>query len=105
MLGLRAAYEKFGLDVQEEALGDGSSPGDPAWGREPPERWGRLSTGDDIRSVETEPGAYPEFYRQVAASLRNGEPPPVDPDEAIAVLEIIEAALESARTESVIALG
>ena len=105
VLGSRAAYEKFGLDVQEEALGDGSSPHDPAWGREPPEQWGRLSTGDDIRTVETEPGAYPEFYQRVVASLRDGEPPPVDPDEAIAVLEIIEAALESARTKSVIAVG
>jgi predicted dehydrogenase len=105
VLGLRAAYEKYGLDGQEEALGEGSSPGDPAWGREPPDRWGRLSTGDDIRTLETEPGAYPEFYRRVVASLRDGEPPPVDPDGAIAVLEIIEAALESARTKSVIAVG
>jgi predicted dehydrogenase len=105
VLGSRAAYEKYGLDGQEEALGDGSSPDDPAWGREPPERWGQLSTGDDIRTVETEPGAYPEFYRRVVASLRDGEPPPVDPDGAIAVLEIIEAALESARTKSVIAVG
>jgi hypothetical protein len=29
----------------------------------------------------------------------------VDPDEAVAVLEIIEAALESARTKSVISVG
>jgi predicted dehydrogenase len=105
VLGLRAAYEKYGLDGQEEALGEGSSPDDPAWGREPPDRWGQLSTGDDVRTVETEPGGYPEFYRRVVASLRDGEPPPVDPDEAIAVLEIIEAALESARTKSVITVG
>ena len=105
VLGLRAAYEKYGLDGQEEALGEGSSPDDPAWGREPPDRWGRLSTGDDIRSVETEPGAYPEFYRSVAASLRAGTPPPVDPDDSVAVLEIIEAALESARTARVIPVG
>jgi len=105
VLGSRAAYEKFGLDGQEEALGDGSSPGDPAWGREPPDRWGRLSTGDHTRTVETEPGAYPAFYRRVEASLRDGEPPPVDPDDAIKVLEIIEAALESARTTSVIGVG
>ena len=26
VLGLRAAYEKYGLDGQEEALGEGSSP-------------------------------------------------------------------------------
>jgi len=105
VLGLRGAYEKFGLDGQEQALGEGARPGDPTWGREPPERWGRLSTGDDERTVETEPGAYEEFYRGVAASLREGAPPPVDPEDADAVLEIIEAAQESARTRRVIALG
>jgi scyllo-inositol 2-dehydrogenase (NADP+) len=105
LLGLRAAYEKFGLDVQEQALGEGSLPNDPAWGREPPERWGRVSTGEDERTIETEPGGYPEFYRGVAASLRAGTPPPVDPDDSVAVLEIIEAALESARTARVITVG
>ena len=105
LLGMRAAYEKFGLDVQEQALSEGSRPDDPAWGREPLDRWGRLGIGDDIRAVETEPGAYPEFYRNVAASLRAGTPPPVDPDDSVAVLVIIEAALESARTARVVTVG
>jgi predicted dehydrogenase len=98
LLGMRAAYEKFGLDVQEQALSEGSRPDDPAWGREPHDRWGRLGIGDDVRAVETEPGAYPEFYRGVAASLRDGAPPPVDPDDSVMGLQIIEAAQESART-------
>ena len=105
LLGLRAAFEKFGLDVQEQALSEGARPGGPAWGREPPERWGRLSTGEDERAVETEPGAYEEFYRGVAASLRGDAPPPVDPSDSVMGLEIIEAAQESARTRRVIALG
>ena len=102
VLGLRAAYEKFGLDIQEQALSEGARPDDPAWGREPPERWGRLSAGDEERTVETEPGAYPDFYRGVGASLRDGTPPPVDPHDSVAVLEIIQAALESARNGSVV---
>ena len=105
LLGLHAAFEKFGLDVQEQALSEGARPGDPAWGREPPERWGRLSTGEVERTIETEPGAYQEFYRGVAASLREGAPPPVDPNDSVTGLEIIEAARESARTELVIAIG
>jgi predicted dehydrogenase len=105
LLGLRAAFEKFGLDVQEQALSEGARPGDPAWGREPREQWGRLSTGDDERTVETKPGAYEEFYRGVAASLREGAPPPVDPNDSVMGLEIIEAALESARTRRVVTLG
>jgi hypothetical protein len=50
VLGQRAAFEKFGLDVQEQALSEGARPGEAAWGREPPERWGRLSTGDNALS-------------------------------------------------------
>jgi len=105
LLGLHAAFEKFGLDVQEQALSERARPGGPAWGREPPERWGRLSTGEVERTIETEPGAYQEFYRGVAASLREGAPPPVDPNDSVTGLEIIEAARESACTERVIAIG
>jgi scyllo-inositol 2-dehydrogenase (NADP+) len=105
LLGLHAAFEKFGLDVQEQAMSERARPGGAAWGREPPERWGRLSTGDGERAIETEPGAYQEFYRGVAASLREGAPPPVDPNDSVTGLEIIEAARESARTERVIAIG
>jgi predicted dehydrogenase len=105
LLGLRASFEKFGLDVQEQALSEGGRPGDPTWGREPPERWGRLSAGEAERTMETEPGAYQGFYRGVAASLREGAPPPVDPNDSVMGLEIIEAAQESARTQRVTALG
>jgi predicted dehydrogenase len=105
VLGMHAAYEKFGLDVQERALSEGAPPDDPDWGREPPDRWGRLSTGDGERTVETEPGAYPGFYRGIAASLRDGTPPPVDPEDSVAVLRIIEAAVGSARTKGVVAVG
>jgi scyllo-inositol 2-dehydrogenase (NADP+) len=105
VLGMGAAYEKFGLDVQERALSEGARPDDPDWGREPPDRWGRLSTGDGERTVETERGAYPEFYRGIAASLRDGTPPPVDPNDSVMGLGIIEAAQESARTKGVVEIG
>ena len=105
VLGMGAAYEKFGLDVQERALSEGARPDDPEWGRELPDRWGRLSSGDGERTVETEPGAYPEFYRGIGASLRDGTPPPVDPEDSVAVLRIIEAAQESARTKGVVEVG
>ncbi len=72
VLGLRAAYEKDGLDGQEEALGEGRRLDDPAWGREPAERWGRLSDGEQVRSVETEAGAYPSLLRGGGASAACG---------------------------------
>jgi predicted dehydrogenase len=98
VLGSEAGYVKWGIDGQEAALRDGARPGEPDWGREPPERWGVMGTGDELQPVETERGDYPRFYAAVAAALREGSPPPVDPAEAIAVLEIVEAALQSARS-------
>jgi predicted dehydrogenase len=104
VLGLQGAYEKHGLDVQEEALRAGDRPGTPAWGREPEESWGRLASGDQVRSIETEPGAYPEFYTGLAEALRTGGPPPVDPNDGVAGLEVLEAARESSRSGAVVEL-
>jgi len=104
VLGMRGAFEKHGMDVQEEALAVGARPGGEGWGREPPELWGRLSTADGERTVETEPGAYERFYAGVARSLRTGAPPPVDPRDALAVIEVLEAARASAEAGKAVQL-
>jgi predicted dehydrogenase len=92
VLGDRAAYVKDGLDAQEEHLRAGRSPNDPDWGEEPRERWGRLIVGEEQREVQTEPGSYGSFYAGVARSLRDGAPPPVDPRDAVRVLELLDDA-------------
>jgi predicted dehydrogenase len=92
-LGDAAAYTKHGLDGQEEALRGGARADAPGWGEEPPGRWGQLGTGGALRPVPTEPGAYPRFYAGVVGALRDGAPPPVDPMDSVAALEIIERAL------------
>jgi scyllo-inositol 2-dehydrogenase (NADP+) len=106
--GLRGMYTKMGLDPQEPFLKDGGRPGDPEWGLEPPAAWGRISTetgGVHIEgSVETLPGCYESFYAQVAGALRTGAPLPVDPRDSLRVLEIIEAAKQSAAERRVISL-
>jgi predicted dehydrogenase len=104
LLGLRGAYVKDGLDGQEDALRAGQRPGDPGWGEDPPDRWGWLGTEEDGRRVETERGAYEQFYAAVARSLRKGAPPPVDPMDAVVGLEVLEAAFESARRAQVVPL-
>jgi predicted dehydrogenase len=102
VLGLRAGYLKYGLDVQEDALRAGELPGGPEWGREPEEAWGVLGAGDEVRPVPTEPGAYQDFYRGLVASLRDGAPPPVDPQDAVSGLEVLEAARLSADEGTVV---
>lgn len=96
VLGSRAAYLKMHGDVQEAALRSGGRPGQPGWGEEPRERWGLLGVGDAAVPVRSEPGAYQQFYAAVVAALREGAPPPVDPEDAVAGLEIIEAAQRAA---------
>jgi scyllo-inositol 2-dehydrogenase (NADP+) len=102
VLGERAAYVKHGLDVQEAELRAGREPSEPGWGREDAERWGLVGTESDTRSVETEPGAYQRFYEGVVATLREGAPPPVDADDAVAGLALLEAARVSSAERRVV---
>jgi predicted dehydrogenase len=105
VLGLTAAYVKERLDIQEDALRAGAIPGGPDWGRETQELWGRLWSGDQSRPVETVPGDWPAYYRGVVESLRSGTPPPVTAADAIAVMEILDAARESARRREVVGIS
>lgn len=97
VFGLAGTYTKFGMDVQEEALRAGVRPGGPEWGVEPRERWGVIADAAGTSAVSAERGAYQDFYAGVAASLSDGVPPPVDPRDAAAVIEVIEAARVRAR--------
>lgn len=97
VLGSKASYTKYGLDVQEEALRRGDRPSGAAWGTETSEQWGRLGTDADSTRVPTERGAYQEFYAGVVHAMRDGAPAPVDPGDAVAALEVIEQARAMAR--------
>jgi predicted dehydrogenase len=105
MLGTKASYVKFGMDVQEDALRRGERPDAPGWGEESREYWGLAGTDDDRRPVRTVPGAYGEFYRLLEEALRTGGPMPVNPDDSVAALEVIEAARRSASGQGVIVLA
>ena len=96
VLGQRAAFTKHGLDGQEAALARGARPSSPDWGEEPAAHWGVLGLDGALEAVRSEPGSYPQFYAAVAAALHAGAPPPVDPTDAIAALDVIAAALASA---------
>jgi len=90
VLGDRAAYVKFGLDPQEDALRRGERPGGERWGLDLLENYGTLGVGEDASRVPTERGDYGAFYLGVARAMREGAPPPVALDDAIAALEVIE---------------
>jgi predicted dehydrogenase len=93
VLGDRAAYTSYGLDVQEQQLRDGLTPGEGEYGITRPEAYGLLGTPGKARPHPTEAGRYQDFYPRVAASLRGEGPPPVTLEDAVACLEVIETAL------------
>jgi predicted dehydrogenase len=95
VLGDQGAYVKFGLDVQEQRLRNGADPSVSDWGEEPPDRWGRLGTDRESEPVRTARGDYGEFYRLLVAALDSEGAPPVDPKDAVATLEIVDAARRS----------
>jgi predicted dehydrogenase len=104
LFGSSAAYTKYGLDMQEAALRAGHRSDRRDLGEEPEDRWGTLGAGDDVHPVRTERGDYGRLYDGVVATIRDGAPPPVDPADAIAGLEIIEAARVSAIRGEVVSL-
>ncbi|PZG14365.1 Gfo/Idh/MocA family oxidoreductase [Nonomuraea aridisoli] len=105
VLGSSAAFVKHGMDVQEERLRAGMPPDVPGFGDDEEDRWGVLGTPGDQQIVRTESGAYLDFYRGVAAALREGAAPPVDPDGAVEVLAVLEAARLSATQRIVVHLS
>lgn len=104
VLGDRATFVKYGLDGQEAAMAIGVVPGSGGWGEEPADRWGFLGEEGTAQPVATVPGDYPRFYAALAAALRSDAPLPVDPADAIAGLEILEAARASAEHGRVVQL-
>jgi scyllo-inositol 2-dehydrogenase (NADP+) len=105
-LGTRVAYVKWGLDVQEDALREGHGPGDPGFGEEPPEAWGRLGSDEASEPVATERGRYVEFYEQLERAIREAGSAvsPVPLEAGVATLQVIEAARASSEQGEVIPL-
>lgn len=96
--GDRGSYRSAQTDVQAQAIFAGKRPADdPAgWGYEAEERWGLLAIDDGTETVPSEQGRYHDYYEGFARAVRDGTPPPATPAEAIAVLEVLDAARQSA---------
>lgn len=94
-------------DVQVMALLDGRLPVTEGerWGREAEERWGTLRTAAGERRVPSERGAYQDYYSQFARALAGSAPLPVTGADAVATLEVLDAARLSDREGRVVELG
>lgn len=104
--GDAGGYAALSTDVQAQASIGGARPADDpdAWGYEPRSHWGRLFGRSGAQDVPPEQGRYHDYYRDFAAAVRKGTPPPVTPDQAIATLAVLAAARDSAATGQSITL-
>ncbi|HEX8233650.1 MAG TPA: oxidoreductase [Caulobacteraceae bacterium] len=93
--GDRGSFLKEGLDVQEAQLVSGLEPGSPGWGEDP--RPGTVTDGESgaREPFGGPPGNYLVYYERIAAALRREGLNPVPPEEASAVMAIIEAGVRS----------
>ncbi|APY92745.1 oxidoreductase [Burkholderia pseudomallei] len=99
VLGTQGGYQKHGLDTQEDQLKAGLTPDDVEFGGGNPPGVLRGLDGElEVeRPVPTLDGQYAEFYRALAASIHDGAPFPVAPQDAVDVMTIIETAMRSER--------
>ncbi|MFT0801347.1 oxidoreductase [Bacillus swezeyi] len=104
--GSKGSFIKYGIDGQEEALRAGKKPSGDAWGRDTAEYYGKLTVidGDDVKkeTVETLPGSYLTYYKEMASSILEGGKLPVTAEEGLSVIRIIEAAQKSSETKKTV---
>jgi scyllo-inositol 2-dehydrogenase (NADP+) len=84
--GTAGSFVKFGIDPQEQALKEGRTPGSTSWGCDPRELWGKLNTNVGSLHiealVETIPGNYLAFYKNVYDVIREGKELAVKPEQS-----------------------
>lgn len=96
--GEAGSHVSPGTDVQAQAIVAGRRPAeDPArWGYEDEARLGTLRTAAGEERVPFEQGRYHDHHAAFTRAVRDGTPPPMTAEEAIATLAVLDAARISA---------
>lgn len=103
--GASGSYFKTGCDIQEAQLNAGLKPSDPLWRTETPDEYGVVRYADGSQcAYPTVNGDYGAFYRALYRALCGEAPPPVEPCEALEVLQMVLACQESADTQRTVSL-
>lgn len=96
ILGRDATYLVAGMSGEPSAFSGWDDPDE--------DHRGWIVRGEESEPVARAAGGWGDFYPAVAGMLRESSPPPVDPDEAVAVLEVLDAARRSAREHLLVSL-
>jgi scyllo-inositol 2-dehydrogenase (NADP+) len=97
--GEEAAFVKYGIDPQEEALKRGETPLDDTWGREAREKWGTLYFSTDkafaTEIISTLPGDYRLFYANLRDAILGKASLDITNEQMLDVMQALELARES----------
>lgn len=104
--GTTGSYVVDGVDGQEDLLLAGRTPAGEGegWGTEPASRRSEIRRGPEVEPVPLQRGRWDLFYPSFAAAVRGDGPVPVDPRQAIATADVLDAARRSAETGASVAL-
>lgn len=106
--GTKGSFIKSKADIQEVSLQKGIKPNTENWGIEPVAEKGLLhilkSDGYFKQLIPSEIGNYKAYFDGMYNAIRNDKPLPVLAKEALNVIKIIEAALQSNTEKKVIHL-
>ncbi len=107
--GTLGSFVKAKTDVQENDLQSGRRPGTDDWGTEPDSEKGFLHTekeGEILRHyITSEKGDYGDYYKQISKAIREDGQVPVTAEEGLAVIQIIEKAVQSNRERKVVQIN
>lgn len=93
ILGTKGALVINDLDPQEALLRAGKFPENGTW-TVPTSSEAFIHRGDEIEKIESVPGNYGHFYKQVEQAIVNGAPWPVSTSDALLVSQLIDQARE-----------
>jgi predicted dehydrogenase len=93
--GQAGSWIKYGLDVQESQLTSGMQPGSAGWGEGGPAAILIDGATGNETNVQLPPGDWRQFYIHLRDALDGTAPNPVTPAQAIAVMAVLETAMQS----------
>ncbi|UKJ06653.1 Gfo/Idh/MocA family oxidoreductase [Solitalea lacus] len=106
--GTNGSFIKKRMNLQEMQLAAGMTPFETDYGVEPEAEWGILNIINDGVSMKkqlpTPVSNYAKFYELVYDHIRNKGPVPVNPQDAMKGIQLIEAAYKSNITKQVVNL-
>jgi predicted dehydrogenase len=93
ILGTKGALVINELDPQEALLRAGEFPEDGTW-KVPTTSRAFIHRGDEVEEIESVPGNYGHFYKEVEAAITTGARWPIPNEDALLVAQLIDQARE-----------